>query len=202
MKVFSDIQNLESSPIARYTMLKRQLRQVVSLLDSDLKLSDEDVLRLANLVTVDSEKGFKDGVNEILNSDSKSQQVLWNFAVGVVTRGGSQKWRNITSTLPLRDDPSFAQALGVWSIERPQLEAAIDELKEQMTELLRRKIKKLSTSVPAKLERGLQDVIEEDIRESFESRRKKEEADVWDWLRGEVKRRLSNSIFKDNNGYE
>jgi hypothetical protein len=185
-------------------MLKRQLRQVVSILDNeDLKLSNEDVQNLANLVTLDSEKHFKDGVNGILNSDSKGQGVglaLWNLAVGVV-RGGPQKKQNTTVNLPLQDDPSFAQALEIWS-ERPQFKVAINELKEQMTELLRRKIKKLSTSVPAKLEKGLQEVIDEDIRTSFERRREKEEADAWDWLRGEVKRRLSKSIPKNNNGYE
>jgi phage FluMu protein gp41 len=203
-KVIKDdyFHTLESNPQTRYNMLKRQLHDIVQLMGQEtLNLSSEDIQRLANLVTAKDQPTFQKGVVDILDSDKQKQtltKAVWKiFKWGAGVSTGVQTRRQATLALQSQDDPSFAQSLEVLIADQPQFYPAIKEITTEITKLLRWKIQTLSQSLPAALERGLKDKIDESIRLKFEDRRKEEEEDAWKSLRVQVEQALATATKRN-----
>ncbi|KIM24943.1 hypothetical protein M408DRAFT_224544 [Serendipita vermifera MAFF 305830] len=202
MQVIVDsVQVLSTGTSSRYNMLKRRLLQLINIQNqAGPRLPQLDGQWLAELVTTYSEKVFQDGIDGILNREKKSTGVVgWFFGYGTGSNDTQIKMDKAVGNSKPQDDPSFCKTLEIWARERPESHLATTELRQQIAELLKRKIKALSKKVLGMVEKMLNDAIDQEIWSTFEKRTVKEHEDAWRFLREQVRQRLAYSNDEKNN---
>jgi len=219
--VKKELQTLESDPKARYSMFKRRLSRVAEIIygPNASSLTPSTIMELARLVITD--KNFEEQRSRLTTEAPKQGQSslfssLYNGVAsgisavppsnsvgtsssrkGVDTSEKSSTLRTI-QTLQQQDDFAFATALQSIAEKDEVFNEVVQEFRVLMVELLRQKIRRLSSSIPATVKEKLHTSIDRDLSQSFEQRKKDEEAAAWQSLKEKVQEHLSQATSNTN----
>jgi hypothetical protein len=211
--VKKDLQTLESDPKARYSKFKRRLRRVYEIIHGNPSLPPSTVKELARLVITD--KNFEEQLSRLTTQAPKQSQpgILYSVYTGVTSgvsavlpsyfvrrssrRSVDESEKNPTShpikTLQQQDDFAFATALQTIAEKDEVFDEVVQEFRVLMVELLRQKIRRLSSSIPLTVKESLHTSIDRDLGQAFEQRKQKEGADAWQTLKEKVQECLSQA---------
>jgi len=162
-------ETLETNQHARHSVLKRQLLEILQLLDEDdLNLSSVDIQHLANDILAKDRATFKKSLYDVLNEYNKTRGILAVIR-NMTARGVAAHTDTQTRLYPAalyiasQDDPSFSEMLEKLADQHMEFRATINELKQEIARLLQERIREHSQRLLGTLERSLRDKINDEV---------------------------------------
>jgi hypothetical protein len=212
-----ELQTLESDPKARYSMFKRNLSRVAKIIygPDASSLTPVTVKELAQLVIADENfeeqlsrlttQGQPDLASSLDNDTTSSISAvppsnLTRIESSRMSANASEKSStlHLIETLQPQDDFAFAIALQSIAEKDEVFNEVVQQFRVLMVELLRQKIKGLSSSILATVKEKLLTSIDRDLIQAFKQRKQDEEAAAWQGLKEKVQELLSQAASNTN----
>ncbi|KAG8834730.1 hypothetical protein FRC17_007454 [Serendipita sp. 399] len=186
-EVQANLQKLDNDPDARYNKLKERLRYVLAIFEENPSLSPMTAQRVFELLSI--QKNFKKELTKVLEQEQAAPATV----LGTVWSYVATKKQVELPNLPPLDDISFASSLVPLAEGNIAYTDIVKELITQIRDSLRRKVRSLANTIPAKIEQALVKHCDNLLDDKYNRIEKEEESMAWADLLVEVNIRLSRN---------
>ncbi|KAG8833320.1 hypothetical protein FRC17_010895 [Serendipita sp. 399] len=193
-EIQTSLEKLDNNPDARYNKLKERLRYVLATFEKNPSLSPVTAQRVFELLSI--QKNFKKELTKVLEQDRAAPatvlETVWSYM--------ATKKQIELPNLPPLDDISFASSLLPLAEDKVAYTDIVKELIAQVLDSLRRKIRFLANTIPAKTEQALVMDCDHLLDDNYNRIEKEEESMAWLDLLVEVNLRLSRNSSARHEG--